>query len=220
MIAPDAAAELRAERRFDMITAVLIGVIAVLAAILSVIQIDASEASTRANLQAARLAADLSARISVSEQSIDSALGSQQAALMLGIEAVARELAGLQYNDDASTAVGKAQDSAYQKLRTLLAATSATTAGPPVDPYTAGLLNATTQQLLAELDEQNRQVDLADAATSHEQRSVLGLSVLALAGVLTGLAAVLRESRGGRISLSAACAMAACAALLAVLAFV
>jgi len=89
-----------------------------------------------------------------------------------------------------------------------------------VDPYTAGLLNATTEQLLAELDEQNRQVDLADAGASHEQRAVLGLSVLALAGVLTGLAAVLRESRGGRISLSAACAMAAAAAVLAILAFV
>ena len=47
-----------------------------------------------------------------------------------------------------------------------------------------------------------------------------GMFPAQLAGVLTGLAAVLRESRGGRLSLSAACAMAATAAVLAVLAFV
>lgn len=220
MITPDSAVELRAERRFDLVLAVLIGVIAVLAAFLSAIQIDANQASTRANLQAARLAADLSTRIAVSGQAIDSSLTTQQFALMLGIESASRQIAGLQ-NDDASTmAVGKAQNAAFEKLRAALEATSATTGGKPVDSYTAGLLGATTQQLLAELAEQNRQVDLANAAGAREGRSVLGLSVLALAGVLTGLAAVLRESRGGRLSLSTASVMAASAALLAVLAFV
>jgi hypothetical protein len=218
VISPDSAAELRAERRFDLVVAVLIGVIAVLAAVLSAIQLDASQASTRANLQAARLAADLSARIAVSEQAIDSGLGTQETALMLGIESAAREIAGLQNNDASTSAVGKAQAAAFDKLRAALTATSATTGGQPVDSYTAGLLNATTQELLTELAEQNRQVDLASAAGAREERGVLGLSVLALAGVLTGLAAVLREGRGGRLSLSAACAMAATTALLAVLA--
>jgi len=220
MIAPDSAAELRAERRFDLVAAVLIGVIAVLAAILAVIQIGSSQAATRANLEAARLAADLSARSSISQQAIDSGLGTQQITLMLGIESAAREIAGLQNKDDAATAIGKAQDSAFEKLGAALAATSGTTGGKPVDPYTAGLLNATTQQLNAELAEQNREVDLANGATSHEHLAVLGLSFLALAGVLTGLAAVLREGRGGRISLSAACAMSACAGVLAILAVV
>ena len=73
-------------------------------------------------------------------------------------------------------------------------------------------------QLLAELAEQNRQVDLANAATGREQWAVLGLSFLALSGVLTGLAAVFREGRSGRISLTAACAIAASAAILAILA--
>jgi len=220
MIAPDSAADLRAERRFDLVAAMLIGVIAVLAAILAVIQIGSSQAATRANLEAARLAADLSARSSISQQAIDSGLGTQQITLMLGIESAAREIAGLQNKDDAATAIGKAQDSAFEKLGAALAATSGTTGGKPVDPYTAGLLNATTQQLNAELAEQNREVDLANGATSHEHLAVLGLSFLALAGVLTGLAAVLREGRGGRISLSAACAMSACAGVLAILAII
>ena len=220
MIAPESAADLRAEGRFDLVVAMLIGAIAVLAAILAIVQIDANQAATRANLDAARLAADLSARISVVEQVTDSGLGARQTALLLGIEGVSRQIAGLQNNDDTSTALGKAQASAADKLTAALNETSATTGAKPVDPYTAGLLAATTQQLEAEVTEQNRQVDLASAATSHEQRAVLGLSLLALAGVLTGLAAVLREGRSGRISLSAACAMLAAAGLLAVLAVV
>lgn len=220
MITPDSAAELRAERRFDVVVAVLIGAIAMLAAVLAFLQIDAGQAATRADLDAARLASDLSARISVSEQATDSGLSAQQTALVLDAEALAREIAGLQNGDDAVVAVGKAQQSAYGALQAALTATSDTTGGKPVDAYTAGLLNATTPQLQAELAEQNRQVDLANTASSHEQLAVLGLSFLALAGVLTGLAAVVRESRGGRISLSAACAMAAAAALLAFLAFV
>lgn len=218
MIAPDAAASLRAERRFDLVTAVLIGVIAVLAAILAVIQIGASQAGTRADLQAARLAADLSARISVSEQAADSALTAQQTALVLGMEATSREISGLQNSDAASIALGKAEQSAFEKLQAALTATSATTGGAPVDAYTAGLLKADTAQLLVELAEQNRQVDLANAAHGREQSAVLGLSFLALSGVLTGLAAVFREGRSGRISLSAACAMAASAGVLAILA--
>lgn len=218
MIAPDSAADLRAERRFDLVTAVLIGVLAVLAAILAVVQLDASHASTRADLQAARLAADLSARISVSEQALDSGLGAQQTALVLGMESVARQMAGLTNNDDAASAIGEAEQTAFDKLRAALAATAATTGAKPVDAYTAALLNATTQQLLAELAEQNRQVDVANAASSHEQLAVLGLSILALAGILTGLAAVLREGRSGWISLSAACAMSACSGVLAILA--
>lgn len=220
MIAPDAAAELRAERRFDMVAAILIGVIALLAAILAAAQINAGQTATRANLEAARLASDLATRISVSGQATDSALGAQQTALMLGIEATTRQIAGLQNNDDASSAVGKAQETAFDKLKAALTATSATTGGKPVDPYTAGLLTATTAQLEAELAEQNRQADLAGTASSQEQRAVLGLSILALAGVLTGLAAVLREGRNGWISLSVACAMSASAGLLAILAIV
>jgi hypothetical protein len=218
MIAPDAAAELRAERRFDMVAAILIGIVAVLAAVLAASQIHAGQAATRADMKAARLAADLSARISVSSLAVDSSLGAQQVALMLGMDSASRQLAAVQHGDDRSLAVGAAEGQAFDKLQKALAATSATTGGTPVDAYTAGLLKASTADLENELAEQNHQVDLAHDASSREQQAVLGLSFLALAGVLTGLAAVLREGRAGRISLAAACAMAGGAGLLAVLA--
>lgn len=220
MIAPDAAAELKAERRFDMIAAILIGFIALLAAVLAVSQIGASQAATRADMKAARLASDLSARISVSSQALDSSLGAQEVALMLGMDSASRELAAVNSSDDGALAVGAAENQAFGKLEKALAATSATTGGAPVDAYTAGLLNASTADLQNELAEQNRQVDLAAEASSREQQAVLGLSFLALAGVLTGLAAVLREGQAGRISLVAACAMAGGAGILAVLTFI
>lgn len=218
MIAPDSAAELRAERRFDILAALLIGTIAVLAALLAVVQMNASEASNRANLEAARLAADLSARISISEQAADSALGAKQTELMLGIESAARGIAGIQNGDAATAAIANAEEAAFTELQTAIDATSATTGGKPVDPYTAGMLNATTAQLEAEVAEQNHQVDLSDAARSQEQKAVLGLSLLALGGVLTGLAAVLREGRGGWISLFGAGGASAAAAVLGLLA--
>ena len=71
MISPDAAADLRAERRFDLVAALLIGVIAMLAAVLAVIQIETAQASGRAQVEAARLTADLSARLEVSTTAQD-----------------------------------------------------------------------------------------------------------------------------------------------------
>jgi hypothetical protein len=219
MIAPDSAADLRAERRFDILAAVLIGVIAVMASILALMQMNASQAANRADMQSARLAADISTRISVSEQALDSKFGLQQSALALGMESLARRIAGLDMTDDAAAAVGAAENSAYERLAAALTQTSATTGGPPIDSYTAGLLNSTTEELQALLTEQNRQVDVADIASAREQRAVLGLSFVALAGVLTGLAAVLREGLSGWISLWAAAAMTVASGVLAVLAF-
>jgi len=220
MIAPDSAAGLRAERRFDLVAAVLIGVIAVLAAILALVEMSAGQTASRASLQAAKVEADLSARISVSAEATNAVLTARQTAIVLAMEAIAREQAGIQYSDPTSTAIGAAEQSAYTKLDSILVETGATTGGKPVDPYTAGLLGATPADLKSELAEQNHQVDLANAAGFQEQLAVLGLSFLALAGVLTGLAAVLREGRSGRISLTAACVMSVAAGVLAVWAFI
>lgn len=220
MISPDAAVDLRAERRFDLVAALLIGVIAMLAAVLAVIQIETAQASGRAQIEAARLTADLSARLEVSDTAQTQAFVGQQEALALAIQGTDRSIVGLQDNDTGSLAVGQAEHQAAADLGSALAATSATSGGAPLDSYTSGLLTATTPQLVAEVNEQNRQVDLANDAGAHNSRSILGLSFLALAGVLTGLAAVLREGRAGWIALLAAVAMAGAAGLMAVLAVI
>ena len=220
MIAPDAAADLHEEKRFDLLAALVIGVIALVAAALAVIQISSGQASERAQLQAARLSADLSARIEASTTTDSSAVTLQQTTLALAMQGTARQIAGLQLSDDGAVAVGQSERDASQELSTELSATSDSGGKAPLDSYTSGLMRATTDDLWKEVGEQNRQVDLANSASSREQKAILGLSFLALAGVLTGLGAVLRMGRAGWIALVFAAAMTCAAGGLAVLAVI
>ena len=204
--------------RFDRVAAILIGAIAVLAAIHAVLQTTDGQGQDRAQQQAARLAADISVRVAASQLGSDFALGSQQDALVLGIQGTSRILAGLQANDTAAFAIGDAEQKASDQLQKMLVATAATTGGAPLDTYASGLLEATTAQLKAEVDQQNAQVDQANDASSRGDRSVLGLSFLALAGVLTGLAAVVGGGRAGWVLLLFACGIVIAVGGLAVLA--
>jgi hypothetical protein len=219
MIAPDTASSLKAERRFDLASAALIGVIAVLAAILAVIQMDTSQNATRAQQQAATLAADLSARIETSSVTAGQLANLTQSSLALGMQAEARMISALTAGDDGAKAIGGAEESAAQMLSADVASTAATNGGAPLDPHTAGLVTATTDDLLKELAEQNRQADLADEYGTRNKLAVFGLSVVALAGVLVGLAAVLREGPAGWFTLISAFAMSGVAIVMALLAF-
>ena len=220
MITPDAAADLHHGRPFDIVAAVLIGTIAVLASLLAVVEIGTGQRSIRAQLEAARLTTDLSAGLQVSSM-VDQAIGSQQqAAWALSFEGSARGLAALERGDDAALQVGSAELAASTALSEALTATAGTVSGAPLDGYTARLIDATIDELTAEVNEQNYQVDLANEADARNTRSTLGLSFLALAGVLTGLGAVLRESRAGWFALVAAGGMSATAAAMAILAVV
>jgi hypothetical protein len=211
VISPDTTLELQAERRFDLFVSAMIGAIAVMAAVLAIMQISTSQAAARADQQAARLAADLSARISISGQTTGSSFLAQQTALMLGLEATGRAIAAIDNRDETALAVGQAADEAYQKLKTDLDATIATSGGSPVDAYLAAMVSATEAQLKTELAEQNRQADLANDQNDRAQWASLGLSFLALAGVLTGLAAVLKEGRAGWATFGMAGVMVAAA---------
>ena len=220
MIAPDAAVDLHRGSRFDVVAALLIGVVAVLAALLAVVEVGTGQRAIRAQLEAARLTADLSAGLQASSL-VDQSLAAQlQSAAALSIEGAGRALAGLERGDEAAEAVGAAEMDASAALIEALTATAATAGAPPLDAYAARLVLATTDELTAEVNEQNRQVDLADDANTSNTRSVLGLSFLALAGVLTGLGVVLRESRAGWFTLLAAAGMLTAAGTMALLAVV
>jgi len=219
MIAPDTASTLKAERRFDLAAAGLIGAIAVLAAILAIVQVDTSQNATRAQQQAATLASNLAARIQTSSMTEAQLLNLEQASLALSMQGLGRQISALAAGDDGSQAVGAVEESTAQKLTAAIGATSKTSGASPVDPYTAGMVNASTDDLLRELAEQNRQADLANEYGARNTLAVLGLSFLALAGVLVGLAAVLREGRAGWFTIGIAALMsvaATSAALLAV----
>jgi hypothetical protein len=205
--------------RFDRLTALLIGLIAVMAALLVVVQTTQSLAEARANAQARRLASEITTRLIVG-----GTLGSYQGvngqrALLLSMEGTNRLIVALGSGDAADGLIGEAQVAAGERLLSI-AARMAAPPGPdtPLDPYAADVLGAGMGALQPILAEQNRQADLAEEASTRSTLSVMGLSVVALAGVLVGLAAVVGGGRAGRALLALAWVAGIGAAALLVLA--
>lgn len=204
MIEPEVASRWRTQAGYDRVAALLIGIVAILAACLAIQQAHAGTAGTRAQVMGARLAADAAAHLSAGSLATTSALRARQDALLMGIEGVSRQLQGTIAGDDAVVAVGAAAQAASTRLDAALSETAGTSGGPPLDAYAAGLVTAPDSEIVAEVRDQNRQVDTAQAQGSRELRSVLGLSLVALAGVLAGIAAVIGRGRAGWLVLGTA----------------
>ena len=208
---PDLVAKTAPGRRFDRLASSLIGFLAVLAAMLAIVQAGQSQAGGRATSMAARLAGDILTRSSVSRLVDDFAGGTQLQAIDLRVDAFARQGQGLSRDDTGAVAVGEADERAAELLQAAMTETIGTSGGTPLDPYTAALVKASLDELQAEVVEQGRQVDIATAAGGRGRLAILGLSLTALAGVLVGLALVLREGRPGWTALIAACGIASLA---------
>jgi hypothetical protein len=221
MISPDTAAKLHNGTRYDQVAAALIGAIAVLAAVLAVIHTNYGLEATRAQLQASRLATDISGRISTASIAGDlEVFGADQAVMKLEMQGNDRMLIAARDADPGAMAIGKAEFEASIALRSALNETQKTSGGTPLDAYAASLVRTTAADFAAEVAEQNHQADLATSFGGRDRTAFLALSFLALAGVLTGLAAVLREGRAGRIALLAASGIVGWATILTVLAVV
>jgi hypothetical protein len=194
--------------RFDKVTALVIGSVAILAAILGTFQVQTSQDKNRALQMAARLSVELTEKISGSTQLTTFEYESTQQALALGLAATNRTLAGLDHPEIAAAeeAKGTADSTAADRLVQIATTMALEPAEGVVDQWTREVLLATPEDWQRLVAEQNRQVDLADVASARSQRSVLGLSFIALAGVMAGLTGVLGEGRNGLIALSGAIA--------------
>lgn len=201
--------------RFHQVVAVMLGLIAVLAAALGAVQLDRSQAEARATAQAARLTGDLAAGIPIQGIAFEMTFGAFQTALTRAAEGMTRQFLASGV-DDSSVAEGVAEEAAGNRLQLIASAMGATpdsTTGLPA--YELRLLTTELTALEAEVAEQNRLVDIdAQSASTDSSAAVAGLSVLALAGVMVGLAAVLGASRAGRVTLAMAWLAAMVAALL------
>ena len=204
-------------RQFDILTTVLIGVVALLAAVLAVLQSDYGMASSRAAAQAARLEGDASAKLQANGLTRDAVLRAMQDALAVGMSGVGLSLSGLQAGDPTAQALGDAQTVGGTRLQAAIAETATTSGQSPVDPYTAGLIKAETDEIAAVVTLQNAAVDEAADTGGRSNRAVLGLSLATLGGVLAGIAAVLRVGRPGWLTLAVAWTLVAASALVAVL---
>ena len=178
---PDLVAKTAPGRRFDQLASSLIGFLAIIAAILAVVQAGQSQASGRAQSMAARLASDILTRSSVSRLVEDFAAGTQLQVIDLSVDAIARQGEGQASGDAGAAAVGAADAKAAELLQAAMAETAGTSGGAPLDAYTAALVRASASDLQAEVAEQGRQVDIASAAGGRGRLAVLGLSLTALA---------------------------------------
>ncbi len=106
-----------------------------------------------------------------------------------------------------------ASDAAVQERRDRTVALLLST---PVDAHTVEGLRADILDLEQLVVQQNQQVDAAENWATRSSRAVLGLTLLALAGVLSGLAASFGAGRAGRAALTAAAAATLMAALASV----
>jgi hypothetical protein len=202
----DQVAAARVETRFDRLIAVLLGSVALLAAMLAVIQLDAGQAESRALARAARLSVEVSTGIAGSTTHVAFGLETQQQALALGSTAISRELTALQQMPpDEEEQLRAAPDAAAsERLGSIAIAMGAQpNVDGPLDPFGRWVLTVTPEELNDMSLEQASLVDVADRHSDRGGRAVLGLSLVALAGVLGGLAAVLGDNRAGWLALAA-----------------
>lgn len=206
--------------RYDKVATLLIGAVAILAATFAIQQTTFGLAGQRAQIMAGRLSADAATKVSTSSTVSGSLFGAQQQALLVGMNGVSRQLAGTTGQDEAFVAIGGAQAAASEDMRAVIDATSDASGKAPLDPYTAGLVTANAAGLLLLVKEQNRQVDVANDLSSRQLLALLGLSLVTLAGVLAGVAAVLRRGRAGWAMLAVGWSVVAVATAVALIALV
>ena len=205
--------------RHEQLSALLVGLIAVIVAVLVVVEVAMSHEGSRAQAEAARLASQATTRINVSQAPPGFQLGKSLEATRVAMEGTSRQLVSLETSDAAAEAIGAADQVAWERLLAIAQVMGAVPgASSPLDPYARMSLASTQEELEALVAEQNRQVDLGDAASVRSTAAVFGLSLAALSGVLIGLAAVVGSGRPGSALLLLAYVVAGAAVAVAIVA--
>jgi hypothetical protein len=191
---------------FERVLAVLVGVTALVASLIAVLQVDWGRKSERSSLLSARLPVQIFEGIAASGNRTTFHLRSTQDAVAFGLEALARQLAAFKFPDvrEAERAIGVADLRASERLRAItgeMASIDLESRG--VDSRSVRALTASVAQLQETTRVQNREADRSDVYGDRQDRTVFALSLVAIAGALLALAAVLRKGAGGRISMGA-----------------
>jgi len=190
--------------RFHKWLALLAGLTAVLATLLATLDMHSNKREEQALSRSARLSVDIFGRIAGSGPVRTAGYQAAASGTGLALEALARRIVARDYPDTAEfeRALGDADQRAAERLEGLGESVGGV---PPessgVDAYTRDVIGTEVEELTRLVEEQNRQRDVADKYFERGTRSVYALSILALAAVLLGLAAVLGERAGGAITL-------------------
>ncbi len=194
-----------AESRFHQVVAVTVGFVAVLAALLAILEADSHRRNDLATARASLLTSDISTDIAASSSFTSFGLTSRQDALALALESTARRLAtfGQPSVEAGEVPLADAEGKAASRASTLASTMGALpTTADGVDPFAIETLAATTAGMNALTKQQNNQVDRAERYAKRETRAILGLSLAASAAALLGLAGLLGGGRSGRLLLT------------------
>ena len=205
----------RGKSRFERALSIVIGAIAVTASILAVLQQDASRLEERASLAASRLAAEAVYLTGTAFQPEYFNVQALVAGNSFWIEALQRAVAasteGSQDLAAQEFVIAGADEAAAQRI-TGEGGIVAEMVRPPDEASGVDALARSMMAANPEVDpprivqEQNRQAADAERYSERGGRTVLALWILALAGVLAGVAGVFRSGPSGRITLGAAIA--------------
>lgn len=201
--------------RFEQALAVLVGLAAVVAAVLGLLEIDANKRQEQAQARSVRVTVQVFGTLAGSAPPADAALQASQVALLRGLQANARRIAAASLPATAGfeSALADADERASNDLGPTVDAVGAhPDASSGVDPVTRTVVASTTDDLTGLLRQQSRELDTANRFGTRGSRAVFGISILALAAVLFGLSAVLGAANRGRITLATGAVALAAAA--------
>jgi hypothetical protein len=193
-------------RRFGKVLGVLVGLVALAAAVFATVETAANKGGERAQFMASRLSVDLYGRQTVSQVFADAQAAVTQEARDAATEAAARRTQATAQGETAA-ALAEADAAVRAAARVGALATSVGSLPGPgsgVDAPTRAALGATPDALEAVQSRLTAQLALAKRFGQRRSRAVFSLSLAALAAVLVGLAAVVGAERGGWMSLALA----------------
>jgi hypothetical protein len=207
---------------FEKALAWLIGIAALTAAILLVVQVDGSAHGTRAGVRAGIVSSELTTAMTATAEVARFRLASSEWATLGGMAGISRQIAGLETSDTLEVARGEAEADAADRLVAIAEAMAAfPSADGPLDPYAKRMLTVTGDELRTLVGKRTALLEV-DAPRAGRQSSlvVVALSLVALAAVLAGLASTLHDGRPGRATLVTGFVTAAVAIALGVAALV
>jgi len=208
--------------RFRRWLAVLVGVTALSAALLSWVESESGRQEERAFVQASRGGLEIFVRLAAAGPRTQFIADAQRRALLVGAGGVAGVIAAPRGEP---FRIAQARSAAEERASRQLIEIATRMGGIPDDG--APLDPAARKAVATELDElgpivrrQNGAVDRADRYGTRQQRSLFALGLVAIAASLLGLAGLMGDARAGRISLVTAASALLFALVVAASAFV
>jgi len=192
---------------FHRTISVLIGLVAVVAALNATLESDAKRHKDSQVNFSARLATRASDQIAASGIYTTFQLSSLQESIGDSLAATARLLAIFSHPTTRANETPRAlaEVAASKRIQAIAKEMGAApTEQDGVDEFTREAMTASTDEEAALVAEQNRAVGAADRYGGREERAILGLSLAASAAALLGLAGIISRGRASRILLAVA----------------